>query len=169
VIDWIVQLGLKGAYRLMQAYWAVRRPSTHGALVAVWHDGRVLLVRNSYHRYYAFPGGYVRWSETSRQAAARELAEEVGIRVEPEQLELGLDVVHEWEHHPDRVEIWELEVDRPPRTEVDNREVIAAELYAIDRALSLELFPPVRWYLEKHRRFDPSHVRSAHPSPSVAR
>jgi 8-oxo-dGTP diphosphatase len=150
-IDRFYQLGYKGAYWMMRGYWAVRRPDTHGALVAVWHGGRVLLARNSYHRYYCFPGGYVRSGETSRQAARRELAEEVGVAVPEERLALGHEVTHEWESKHDHVEIFEIDLAERPTIEVDNREVIAADFIEPNGALELELFPPVREYLLRKR------------------
>src|SRR5688572_17354680 len=55
--DRAFQLAYKAAYRLMRAYWTVRKPNTHGALVALWNGGNVLLVRNSYVPYYSLPGG----------------------------------------------------------------------------------------------------------------
>jgi len=47
-------------------------------------DGRVLLVRQTYHRQEMWgpPGGWVARGETPRTAAARETFEEVGLRVQ---------------------------------------------------------------------------------------
>ena len=53
--------------------------------VAVIRDerGRILLVRQTYHRpeMWGIPGGWVARGETPRQAAARETFEETGLRV----------------------------------------------------------------------------------------
>ncbi len=144
MIDLLFRMLYRLAYRAMRVYWAVFHPRTHGALVALWHGGEVLLVHNSYTPYYSLPGGYVRPRETGREAARRELLEEVGIRVELSELAPVLDQERAWEGKRDRVEIFELGLPRRPAFQVDNREVVEAGFYAPARALELELFPPVR-------------------------
>jgi ADP-ribose pyrophosphatase YjhB (NUDIX family) len=103
-IDRGYQLAYFFAYRLMRTYWRVRRPLTHGAVVAIWNAGEVLLVRNSYVSFYTAPGGYVRGGEGGVGAAVREIGEEVGMRVDPSQLKLALDVTHDWEFKHDHVQ-----------------------------------------------------------------
>ncbi|MFE9662571.1 NUDIX domain-containing protein [Streptomyces sp. NPDC005955] len=48
------------------------------ALVALWRDGRVLMVFDRYRRSWELPGGCIEEGESPRQAAARELLEESG-------------------------------------------------------------------------------------------
>jgi 8-oxo-dGTP diphosphatase len=148
VTDRLFQLAYICAYQMMRVYWRIRRPERHGALVALWHQGRVLLIRNSYVRYYSLPGGYVRAGETGRQAAARELREEVAINVEPEALVSGLDLHHDWEGKRERVEIFDLEVTSEPNFKIDNREVIGASWFTPEEALKRNLFPGLRRHLE---------------------
>ncbi len=147
MIDRLYQVAYVCAYQLMRVYWRVRRPDTHGALVAIWHQGRILLVRNSYVRYYSLPGGYVRAGETGRQAAKRELREEVALDVEEEQLELVLDRVRDWEGKHDRVEVFRLDVAEAPTIQVDNREVVSARFFSPDEALQQNLFPTLREHI----------------------
>jgi ADP-ribose pyrophosphatase YjhB (NUDIX family) len=135
----------------MRMYWAVRHPTTHGSLVALWNRGEVLLVRNSYLTYYCLPGGYVRRGETARQAALRELSEEVGVSVGGDCLELLLDETNDWAGKRDHVEIFAIELPVRPEVRVDHREVVDAAWWTPDRALSLELFPPVRRVIERWR------------------
>jgi 8-oxo-dGTP pyrophosphatase MutT (NUDIX family) len=148
VIDRLFQAGYWLAYRLLRLYWAVRHPLTHGALVAVWHRGRILLVRTSYAGYYTTPGGYVHRGEATRRAAARELAEEVGIAVADDELVPALEITHDWEDKRDHVCLYRLDLIERPDFRPDNREVIEAAFYEPGAALTLELFPPVRQHIE---------------------
>ncbi len=76
--------------------------SRSGARIVVTDGSHVLLMADTDpgipgSRWWVTPGGGIDAGETPRQAAVRELAEETGLRVEPEQL-LGpvavRDVVH---------------------------------------------------------------------------
>ena len=98
----------------------------------------------SYLRYWNLPGGYVKSSETGKQAALRELAEEVGIRgVDPEALRPAYDDRRPWEGKRDRVEIFELDVETRPTIDIDNREIIGARFVPGPEALQMPLFPPI--------------------------
>jgi ADP-ribose pyrophosphatase YjhB (NUDIX family) len=156
LLDRAFQLAYVCAYRMMRVYWMVRRPATHGALVALWNGGEVLLVRNSYVPYYCLPGGYVRRGETAEEAALRELREEVGVSAKAEELARVLNQHHEWEGKHDHVEIFALELSSRLEVEVDHREVVEAAWLAPERALSLRLFPPVRQMLEQPRTAKPA-------------
>jgi len=141
-------MAYKGAYQLMRLYWRLARPKTRGALVAIWQNGEVLLVRNSYVSYYCIPGGYIKGTETPVMAAVRELAEEVGIRATPEDLKLVRQETHTWEGKTDEVFIFDLTTIERPVFQVDNREVVDAEFFTPQYALELNLFPPLRRHIE---------------------
>jgi ADP-ribose pyrophosphatase YjhB (NUDIX family) len=149
LVDRGFQLAYVCAYRAMRTYWKVRRPTTHGTLVTLWNEGEVLLVRNSYVPYYSLPGGYLRRGENAKQAVVRELMEEVGVIADPEKLELVLDRTHEWEGKHDHVQIFSLDLPSRPRIEVDHREVLEASWWQPERALALDLFPPLREVIER--------------------
>lgn len=149
MFDSLYRTAYRCAYKLMRAYWGVRNPLTHGALIAIWHEGRIVTVRNSYVPYVTLPGGYVGKGESFREAAARELREELQLRVDPDDLKLALEVTHDWEGKHDHVQIFELTVDAPPKIKVDNREVIASDLMAPEEALELNLFPPLRTHIQQ--------------------
>ncbi|MGW4806412.1 NUDIX domain-containing protein [Kitasatospora sp. NPDC004272] len=60
-------------------------------VVAVRPDGRVLLIERGHAPYaglLALPGGHVDSGETAREAAVRELHEETGVLVDPDDLVL---------------------------------------------------------------------------------
>jgi 8-oxo-dGTP diphosphatase len=152
MIDAIFRLAYRGAYQLMRVFWAVRRPQTHGSLVAIWVNERILLVRNSYVRYFSLPGGYVKSGESGKDAAIRELREEIGLTVLAGELQPSIDESHVWEGKQERLEIYQLNLDNEPRIEVDNREVVSATFYSPSDALRLELFPPLRRHIEQKLR-----------------
>jgi 8-oxo-dGTP pyrophosphatase MutT (NUDIX family) len=157
MIDAAYRLMYRLAYKLMKAYWKARRPLKHGALVAIWHEGRVLIVKNSYVDYYSLPGGYVKRGERAWEAAARELREELALDVDPKELALEVDVTHDWEGRRDHVVIFDLHLDYAPAVQVDNREVVAAEFLTPEQALARKLFPPLRKHVEQRALgFEPS-------------
>ena len=143
MIDLLFRTLYRCAYRAMRGYWRVFHPRTHGALVAIWHRGEVLVVHTSYAAYYQFPGGYVRRGESGCAAACRELREELGLAVNPAALELALDLHHAWEGKRERVEIFTLVLAERPAVAVDRREVVEARFLPPAEALRLPLFPPV--------------------------
>jgi 8-oxo-dGTP diphosphatase len=149
VIDLFYRVAYRCAYRMMRVYWAALHPKTHGALVAIWHQGELLLIKNSYVPYYSLPGGYVHRNETGREAAERELFEETGIRVSPTDLKLALDEQHDWEGKREHIEIFELDVTERSTVAVDHREVVSAEFHSPADALRLQLFPPLRKVIER--------------------
>lgn len=144
LVDRAYQLAYMCAYRVLRVYWRLRRPTTDGALIAIWSGGEVLLVRNSYVPYYSAPGGYMHPTEDPRAAAQRELLEEVGVRVSPDELELALDVTHPWEGKLDHVRIFNLELAQRPSVQIDRREVIEATWFRPEQALALNVFPPLK-------------------------
>ncbi len=147
LVDLGFQVAFKVAHRMLRAYWSIRKPHTHGALIAVWHQGEILMVKNSYRDDYTLPGGYVRTGESVSAAAARELAEECEIAVDPASIHQVYSGVHPYEHRRDDVTISEVTVAQRPRIEVDNREVVWAGFKSPDEALAMRIVPHLREYL----------------------
>jgi len=150
-VDRLFQLGYKLAYRLMRTAWRLTNPLTHGALVLIWSGGEVLLVRNSYVPYFSAPGGFVKPGEDAREAARRELIEEVGLDVQPDALSLALELTHPWEYKRDHVKIFELTLDERPVVHVDHREVVEALWVSPQDALELNVFPPLQRVIRERR------------------
>ena len=137
------------AYWLLRTWWFVRRPSSYGAMVAVWCEGHLLVLRQSYRAKLGFPGGSVDAGEPIALAACRELYEELGIHVMPDALSHVRDVVLSWEHRRDHVSLFELRLEHPPTLSLDNREIIAADFVPPNSALALPISPIVRAYLDE--------------------
>lgn len=148
LVDRSFHVALTGAYRLMRIYWWIRRPRTHGALVAIWHDRKILLIRNSYHHYFSLPGGYVHSNESAADAATRELEEELGLAVANDTLRPALEMQQVWEFKAEHVELFALHCVEAPEIELDGREVISADYFEPAAALQLEMYPPIRIHIE---------------------
>jgi 8-oxo-dGTP diphosphatase len=149
VIDLLWRFGLRLAYALVRLHYALLHPRVRGALVVLRHGGEVLVLRNSYRRAWSLPGGGVRRGEAGREAARRELREEIGLQAAAAQLRPLRPVDLEWEGKRDHVELFELPVEARPAVAIDRREVVEARFLPIAEALALELIPPARCALEQ--------------------
>ncbi|MGO8917589.1 MAG: NUDIX hydrolase [Stellaceae bacterium] len=147
-----IDAGYRLAYRLgfpvIRLWWFLRRPDQQGALVAVWHEGRVLMLRQSYRDLLDFPGGGLEHGETPRACARRELAEEVGIAVPQEALALAREMTVLRDYRRDHVSIFVLRLAEPPSLTLDRREIVAASFMTPAAALAAKLSPFARAYLD---------------------
>lgn len=152
LVDPLARALYRGAYALARVYWFVRRPRTRGVFVGVWHAGRVLLVQNSYKRRFSMPGGGFHAGESPEECGARELREEVGVRLSPSALRAVFQTVGSEEHKDDHVDFLEVDVEAEPALTIDRREVTWAGFIDLDTALRLPVSELVRAYLEDARR-----------------
>jgi 8-oxo-dGTP pyrophosphatase MutT (NUDIX family) len=142
-IDRLFQGGYFLAYRLLRAWWFLRRPKHQGAVVALWHRGRILMVHSSYRARWDLPGGGVGRGEDARIAALRELREELGLTLTEDALTLVQAEEIFFEYRYDHVSVFEAELREPPAIRIDNREIVAAEFRApaaIDRSTVSDYF-----------------------------
>ena len=117
MLDCIARLLLKIAYGIHLVLPRLGR-RRQGVAVAVWQKDRVLFVRHSYRSGYFLPGGNARRKEPLREAARRELKEEVGIDADLDALLPAYTTA--W------IRVYEYYACRPPAIEIDNREIVEA-------------------------------------------
>ncbi|MDB5411573.1 MAG: hydrolase [Rhodospirillales bacterium] len=146
-IDHAWQLAYRVAYGLALIWWFLRRPQYNGALMAVWHGGEILMLSTSYRRGMNLPGGGIQPGENAQQAALRETAEEIGLVLAPDQLQLAGAIAFRFENRHDHVTIFETFLAERPSLVIDHREIVAAYFRAPASIRPDEVPPHVARYL----------------------
>jgi 8-oxo-dGTP diphosphatase len=134
-------------YRAARQWWRIRRPDHHGAMIAVWLDGRILGVRQSYSTRMTWPGGGIHAGEEPAHAAQRELREEVGLAVSAEHLVLIRRMSCEYDYRHDHVCIFELHLTASPTLTLDGREITSAAFMRPEDMLAVKAPPFIHRYL----------------------
>jgi 8-oxo-dGTP pyrophosphatase MutT (NUDIX family) len=134
-------------FRLARLVWSIHPPRHRGALVMLWCDECVLLVRTSYQDVWMAPGGGVGAQEEPLDAAVREVREELGLQVDRADLSLALEVEHLWNSRRDRVWFFERVLPSRPHVTLDGRELIEARWFDPASARALDTSPHIRDYL----------------------
>ena len=139
-------------------YRLIRRPHTHGALVAIWHNNQVLMVQTSYRKGYGLPGGGLQPGECAREAAVRELSEELGLAIESSWLQEPWTITEQQRGGRNTVTIFSLpwtQVACAPETRsmhpaltIDQLEIISTAWMSRDEALKQHLPDFLDQYLE---------------------
>ena len=137
------------AYRLLICFWFIFRPSVRGVFVGLWYDSKILIIKNSYKTKYSVPGGYLKRSENPTLAAARELEEEINVRLPADRLKFVGEYTFFDEFKHDTVFFFETILTDFPEIRIDNREVIWARFLTSSAALEFNLTSAVRDYLEE--------------------
>lgn len=100
---------MRVAYAGLRAYWFVVRPRVVGVKCVLTNGDDVLLVRHTYgNRAWDLPGGTVRRREVPRDAAEREMQEELGRRIE-HWTSLG-ELYVNTNHHDDNLHLFQARV-----------------------------------------------------------
>ena len=134
-------------YVVLRLWWFIRRPSHQGAVVAVWCQGRLLVVRQSYRPGLHLPGGSVGKGEPAVVAACRELKEELGLSTQPQALVHVRDTVMWLEYRHDHISCFELRLNEMPTPLPDNREIVEARFLSPEALRALPLSPILSAYL----------------------
>jgi 8-oxo-dGTP diphosphatase len=159
--DRLWQLAYVAAYRAARLWWFLRRPKHRGAVVALWHDGQLLMVRSSYRARWDLPGGGLEAGEDARDAALRELREEIGLVLPAGALTPVQAEEIFWEHRYDHVTVFETIARERPTLRVDNREILAAEFRPPETIDAAEVSPYVARYLARRPPNSPEFKASS--------
>jgi 8-oxo-dGTP pyrophosphatase MutT (NUDIX family) len=141
------RLGYRLAYRTLKIWWLVRRPSAEGAGVAVWAEGRLLVVQTSYRPGLDLPAGGIGPGESPLEGARRELREETGIDVAAGELGYAIPLSFEQDHRRITATIFEWRPARPPRARIDDREIVGAGYHDPDELRQVPCTELLRAYL----------------------
>ena len=147
----LARIFYKLAYKLILFVWLFYRPTVKGVYIAVWYDKKILLIKNSYKKQFTIPCGRLKHGENLMAAAARELSEEVNLRVSESELKFIGQYKFKYKYVSEVGHFFKLEVSHLPNIKVDEREVVWAGFTAPDKALSLELNPLVRSYINSRK------------------
>ena len=134
------RLGYRLAYRGLQVFWFLARPTKRGVKCVVTDRDRVLLVRHTYgRRSWDIPGGSIKRRESPLSAARREMSEELGLDG-AEWTEIG-ELRGRVDHRHDTIHCFRVELSAPTLT-IDPGELAAARWFSRDE-LPADLGPYV--------------------------
>ncbi|WP_170302326.1 NUDIX domain-containing protein [Desulfosarcina widdelii] len=136
----------KVSFQSLRIVFTITKVRLKGALVAIWHEGRILLVKKSYRERWSVPGGMVKKGETWKQAAVRETVEEVGLQIHEKDLMFIAEVTGDL-GPCDRPHLFQVEVYDPVDIEIDGREIRIAEFVEPEEAVKRALDENLRYYL----------------------
>jgi ADP-ribose pyrophosphatase YjhB (NUDIX family) len=147
MIDACYRLAYRVGYRAVRQIWRIHRPRHRGALVAIWHDGGLCLVRPSYRPTWELPGGGAKAGEPAIDAARRELREELGLDLPEASFVMSFETEHDRDYRRDHVTVFDVVLTERPDIVTDNREIIDARFFTPDEARTRRLPRYLLYYL----------------------
>jgi len=145
-------------YPCAQVVWRVTKKPGKGATIAVWHEGRLLCVRESYRPGLGLPGGGLLADETPEAAARRELFEEVGLDLQPALFRRRPALAYTNDGRLIEDVLFEVELAAEQPLRVDQREIVWAGFLSPDEIRTQPMQTGVRLYLEWCRQHRPALV-----------
>jgi len=122
----------KIVYPIMRLLWKVFKPNTTGVRVAIFNEGKeILLVKHTYRNGYFFPGGGIHNKETFENAAIREVFEEVGIKIEKENLNFKGIYQYFKEGKNDVIAFFVVKIDEKEKVKIDEVEILEANWFSL--------------------------------------
>lgn len=141
IYGFLGRLAYAAALPLLSLYGRHSRPRVRVLLV---NEGQVLLVKNWFGRQrWTLPGGGVHGAETEPEALVREVHEELGWQLTPEDLTLLCQVTLRPEQAPFAVNIYSGKIvaqednNALPPLRLQHRELIAAAWFSLDQLPAL--------------------------------
>lgn len=136
-------------YQCARVVFSITKIPIRGSLVAVWNDGKILLIKKSYQKDWSVPGGLLKKGETWEQAAVRETFEEVGVPLNEKHLMFIAEVPGDLGPN-DRPHLFEVILDAPIDINIDGREILDAEFVDPKEAFTRNLSKQISTYLQTH-------------------
>ena len=129
------------------AVFYAQLPTLFGAAAALFTDeaGRVLLVKPNYRDHWSLPGGILEHGEPPHVACAREVAEEIGLEIEPGPL-LAVDWIPPEGTRPNPIVSWVFDGGTIPSTQEITLQVEELDDYRFVPAEELAMYLPPQIY-----------------------
>ncbi len=147
MLDALYRTAFRIAYCLHLVWAFVVRPRCEGVWVALWCEGRLLVIRNAYRRLLTLPGGGIDRGEQPLSAAVRELQEEVGLALPSDSLRFVGQYNSDVEYKRDTINVFEAILDQEPSITIDRREVVYAVFEDPKRLSPALVFPALNDYI----------------------
>lgn len=132
---------------------ARKRPSCGNAIIIINSENKILAGKRVKSGLYGLPGGGVELGETIKGSAAREVIEETGIQVNPEDLK-SLEVINyptKNQHFVDWVLACKMPDDQIPKA-MEPKSCDAWNFYSLEELQQIALFEPLRVSIENGKK-----------------